>query len=336
MKQLMFLEPNRLEWQEVAEPSLSDPKGALVKPIAVAACDLDIAVVKGYAPIPGPFPLGHEFVAEVLEVGEEVTSFKAGDIAVVTFQIACGECPRCAKGLTGNCTSVKQGSMYGLGSVGGEWGGAWTDVVAVPFAEAMLLPLPAGIEPKTLATASDNICDGYRTVGPHLLQSPGATVLIVSGGASSIPLFAVDIARSLGAGSIDFIDRRPHVLELAERFGANAIEGPPPAKAGRYAITVDASGDPAGLSCALRSTEPGGICTSIGIYYQDVPIPMLEMYSKGITFTTGRPHSRADLPHVLSLIGEGKIDPDSIATFVPWESTAEALLEAPIKLVSTR
>lgn len=332
----MFLEPSRLEWQEIDEPKLSGPKEALVKPIAVAACDLDIAVIKGYAPIPGPFPLGHEFVAEVLEVGEEVTSFRPGDQAVVTFQIACGECPRCSKELTGNCTSVKQGSMYGLGMVGGEWGGAWTDVIAVPFADAMLLPLPESIEAKTLASASDNICDGYRTVGPHLLQYPQASVLIVAGGASSIPLYAVDIARALGAGSIDFIDQRPRVLELAEAFGANAIEGPPPAKAGRYAITVDASGDPAGLSCALRSTEPGGICTSIGIYYQDVPIPMLEMYSKGITFTTGRPHSRADLPHVLSLIGERKIDPDAIATFVPWESTAEALLEGPIKLISTR
>lgn len=226
--------------------------------------------------------------------------------------------------------------MYGLGVVGGEWGGAWSDLVAVPFADAMLLPLPTGIGAETLASASDNICDGYRTVAPHLLRYPEATVLIVSGAASSIPLYAVDIARALGASSIDFIDQRPHVLELAKTLGANPIEGPPPAKAGRYAITVDASGHPAGLSCALRSTEPGGICTSIGIYYQDVPMPLLEMYAKGITFITGRPHSRTDLPQVLSLIGDGQIDPDAIATFVPWESTAEALLEGPIKLISTR
>src|SRR5216684_2757598 len=69
MQQLMFLEPGRLEWQDTQEPALEGPGEALVRPIVVANCDLDRTVVAGKAPIAGPFPIGHEFVAEVVEIG---------------------------------------------------------------------------------------------------------------------------------------------------------------------------------------------------------------------------------------------------------------------------
>jgi alcohol dehydrogenase len=222
--------------------------------------------------------------------------------------------------------------------VGGAWGGAFSDLVRVPFADNMLVPVPHGVSPAAVASASDNLPDAWRTVGPHLRDAPGAAVLIVGGKANSIALYAVSIARALGASRVDYIDVDRGRLELAERAGACAVEGPPPDRAREYAITVDASADVAGLACALRSVAPGGVCTSVGIYYEgSVAIPLLDMYGKGVRFFTGRVNARADMPEVLALVQSGRIAPDVITSeVVPWVRAAEALAEPSMKPVFVR
>ena len=337
MRQLTYIEPRKLEWVDVPEPRIEGPKQAIVQPLAVATCDLDLAIIHGRAPIPGPFAFGHEFVADVVEVGEEVGSVRIGDRVVVPFQITCGECERCRRGLTANCTGVEpRRAMYGLGTISGkDWGGAMSDRVRVPFADSMLVPLPAGIDPVAVASMSDNIPDAWRTVGPPLAGSPGGSVLVVAGGAPSIGLYAAALAKSLGASSIEYIDTNPGRLELAARLGATAVEGPPPRKHGRHPITVDASADAAGLACALRSTEPGGVCTSVGIYYTpETPVPLLEMYTYGVTFVTGRVDARPAIPKILDLVLKDQFHPEEITTsVVAWASAPWALLEPVNKLV---
>jgi threonine dehydrogenase-like Zn-dependent dehydrogenase len=334
MRQLVFVEPGRAEWREAPEPALQGPGEAIVRPLAVAACDLDGSMMRGAVPFQGPFPLGHEFVAEVVEAGDDA-GVEPGDRRIVTFQVSCGECARCRAGLTGNCTAVPAGAMYGIGQVGGDFGGALADLVRVPFARAMLFPLPDGASPIALASVSDNVADGWRTVAPQLAESPGAPVLIVGGGAPSISLYACQVAAALGAERVDFVDGDPDRLTLAERLGANPLEGPPPERLGPYPITVDASADPAGLAAALRSTEPGGTCTSVGIYFgSETPVPLFEMYVKGITFRTGRVDSAAALPHVLSLVADGRLDPAAVTTsVVPFDDAPSALADPPTKLV---
>lgn len=226
--------------------------------------------------------------------------------------------------------------MFGL-PLGPDWGGFLSDLVRVPFADAMLVPLPGGIEPAAVASLSDNIPDGWRTVGPQLAAEPGAAVLIC-GGAGSIPLYAAAIALALGAERVDFAGGRPDERDLAARFGANLLDEEFPERAGSYPITVDASGRHEGLACALRSTEPDGTCTSIGIYYEETtPVPLLEMYTKGITFQTGRVHARPAMEPVLDLIREGKFDPAPVTgQTVSWDDAAEALSELAVKTVVTR
>ena len=97
--------------------------------------------------------------------------------------------------------------MYGFGAVGGDWGGFLSDLVRVPWADHMLVPLPQGLDPAAVASASDNIPDAWRTVGPPLEREPGAPVLIVGGaGAGSIGLYAAGIARALGSESVTYVD----------------------------------------------------------------------------------------------------------------------------------
>ncbi|HSD23964.1 MAG TPA: alcohol dehydrogenase catalytic domain-containing protein [Solirubrobacterales bacterium] len=336
MRQLTFVEKGSLEWRDAPDALLEGDGQAVVRPVALATCDLDAAFVQGYAPVGGPFAFGHECVAEVTDVGDSVTSVKPGDLVSVPFQISCGECEHCRAGRTGNCEAVPRLSMYGLPVGPQTYGGFASDAVNVPYADAMLVPIPEGVEPSVVASLSDNIPDAWRTVAPPLETAPGSPVLIAMG-AGSIALYAVAIALGLGAERVDVVGGRPRDRELAEKLGANVLDEEFPDRAGFYPITVDASANPAGIACALRSTDADGICTSIGIYFEPTPLPLLDMFTQGITFVTGRPHVRGLMPEVLELVRQGRFDPDPMTVNrVGWDDAAEALSDLRAKTVVTR
>src|SRR5262249_43247859 len=148
-----YLGPDELEWRDVRDAALDGDHAALVRPLAVATCDLDDLIVRGVTPFPAPFVLGHEGVAEVLDVGDAVTSFVPGDRVVVPFQLSCGTCGACAAGRTGNCESFALATTYGFG-FGPEltrFGGFLADSVLVPFADAMLVRVPDGLASEVAA-----------------------------------------------------------------------------------------------------------------------------------------------------------------------------------------
>jgi len=196
-----------------------------VRPLAVPACDLDAKIIGGEVPgFVGPFGFGHEFVGRVVDVGDDVRTVAPGDVVVSSFQICCGTCGPCREGRTGSCASVRGTPMYGIGALGGGYGGALAELVRVPYADAMLVPLPAGIAPAAVASLSDNVADAWRTVGPQLAARPDGNVLIMGGGARSIALYAVAVARGLGA-TVDYADDDADRLALATSLGARIIEG---------------------------------------------------------------------------------------------------------------
>jgi alcohol dehydrogenase len=340
MRQLTVVEKGRLEWLDVPEPKLEGAGEALVRPLAVATCDLDPQIIKGDTPFPLPVALGHECVGEVVEIGDDVESVSVGDVVAVPFQISCGECNPCRDGHTGNCASVPPLSMYGFGAAGGDRGGALSDLVRVPYAEHMLVPLPTGVEPATVASVGDNISDAWRTVAPQLEGRRGASVLIMGGGAWSIGLYAAGIAVAQEAGLVDYVDSDADRLERAKRLGAapRAADEIDPERPGRYEITVDASGEHLGLRTALRATAPDGICTSVSIFFEEqTPLPLFEMYSKIVTFHVGRCHARPAMPKALALVADKKLAPDLVTkATVPWDEAADALRDHEGKHVVVR
>ena len=166
MRQLQFIEKGKLEWREAPDPKLEGDGEAIVRPVALATCDLDVAFVRGRLRSPTPFPFGHECVGEVTEVGDSVKSVKPGDLVSVPFQVSCGSCAACREGRSGNCDSVPRLSMYGLPVGPQSYGGFASDAVNVPYADAMLVPIPEGVAPAAVASLSDNIPDAWRTVAP--------------------------------------------------------------------------------------------------------------------------------------------------------------------------
>ncbi len=330
MQQFRYLGPGELAWQEVAAPGLSSDHAALVRPLAVATCDLDALIITGSSPFQAPFALGHECVAEVIEIGDRVKSVGPGQRVSVPFQISCGECPACRRGRTANCQTVTPMATYGFGPAVEEWGGFLADTVVVPFADHMLVALPDALAPAAVASASDNISDAWRAVGPALESEPGSPVLVVGGaGAGSIGLYAVAIARALGAEAVCYADTDQGRLQIAERLGAETVPAPWPKRLGPYPITVEANAGEDALKLALRSTAPDGTCTSTAIYFGEQPrLPLLEMYTKVVTFKTGRVHARPIMPKVLELAARGALQPELITTrVVGFSEAVDALLE---------
>jgi threonine dehydrogenase-like Zn-dependent dehydrogenase len=364
---LTFVRKGRLEWRDVPAPRLQGPHEAVVRPIVASRCDGDclflfhdfsralrlgaaLHVIDPEVHELGqrPFAYGHECIAEVIDLGDAVRSVTIGQRVVVPWAISCGTCRTCGRGLTSQCErKASTLAAYGFGGRTGGWGGMVSDRLRVPFADGMLVPVPAGLSPISLAGASDNLPDAWRTVAPHLRAEPGAPVLVVGGAARSIGLYAAGIAVALGSSRVDYVDGDPATLAIAERLGANPIALRPRARwlrsgvplSTRYPITVDASNREAGLEFAIRALAPGGVCTAVGFYLRcGTPLPLWHMYLKGARLHVGISHPRADLPDVLELIASGRFDPTVVTPRVSsWDDSAEAFLDrAPAKVVVAR
>ncbi len=338
MRQLTCVAPGKIEWQDVAEPRIESDAAALVRPLAVARCDIDRMLIAGAIPLRGPFALGHECVGEIVALGDAVRGLEVGQRAVVSFQLSCGRCRSCGADHTANCDAYPVLSDYGMQPLSGvEYGGMLSDLIGVPFAEAMLRPLPPGADPVSLASVSDNAVDGYRAVAPHLRESPGSDVLVVSHGGPSIPLYAVQAALALGAAGVDFACQDEESLALAEQLGARPLRTDFGRRPRRYPIVVDAGTTAPGLDFALRCTEPEGTCQSVSFHLAPVPIALGRLYTLGIRFFIGRCHAAALIPEVLSLIGDGRLRPGEVTTrVVDWEEAPDAFPEPGIKLVVRR
>ena len=331
---LVVTAPGKLDWREARAATIESDTDVIVRPTAVARCDLDPAVIAGGLPL--PIEIGHEFVGDVIEVGDAVRSLRPGQRVASSFVVSCGVCRACARGAQQACHSVDKPAMYGFGGYGHDWGGVVTDRVRIPFAETMLLPLPDGVGDVAAASAGDNLADAYRAVVPHLDRNPEGRVVIVGGGSASIGLYAVAWAKWRGAASIDYWDTDRRRLELAERLGASVKDRATPNAGRHYDIAVHASGRADGLIATLRALDFGARLTSTYVAAPEVALPYMELFTTGVQLTIGDQNSRAHMPAVLKALAAG-FDPTAIiADVADWTDAAEAFLAPAPKLVITR
>jgi threonine dehydrogenase-like Zn-dependent dehydrogenase len=373
VRELTFVKKRRVEWRSVPQPQLAGAREVLVRPVIAARCDADnlplfnnltTAMRTGVAlhyldpvttdllgpyPYGKPFAIGHECIAEVMECGDEIHQFRKGQLVVVPWSISCGGCHNCRHGLGSHCSKAGDTllSAYGFGASMGAWGGAVSDLLRVPFADAMLVPVPAGLDPIKLASASDNMPDAWRAVAPALAQYPGAPVVIVGGGARSIGLYAAGMAVALGASRVDYLDHNPERLQIAESLGAHAMQTRAgsgwfarhaPRVRGDFPIAVEASSTAAGLRYALRSLSPGGVCTAVGFYFASrTGLPLMQMYANSTTLHVGISHPRTYLPQVIELVAAGAFDPMKVATLIAdWDDAPDAFTTRTTKVIVRR
>ena len=338
MRQLTFIAPRHLEWHDMPRPKLQADTDAIVRPLTVARCDLDHYIALGEVPFPGPFAYGHEAIGVVTDAGP-AADVVPGERVIVPFQLSCGRCDPCRKGLTDSCASFPPRAAFGLKpSCGTEFGGALSEAMRVPFADFMLVKLPQGLDPLSVASFPDNVADGWRAVASHLKERLGATVLVVGGRAQSVALYAVAAAVSLGAGDVLYLDNDARRRAIAEQLGARAealmLRERKPLN---FEIVVDGSCEQEALRFAVNSTVPHGVITSVAMYFDDlVGLPLRRMYARGITLHTSRVRARAELPGLLAHHAHGGFHPEHVTTrVVPFTEAIDGALDPTPKVVWT-
>jgi alcohol dehydrogenase len=331
MRSLVYTAPGTVAWREAPEPQLQSDREAIVMPVAASRCDYDTEIVRGASPLPPPFAIGHEAVARVMSIGDAVTSVRPGDIAVVVWHLACGECDRCRRGLTGHCRQVPPGAAYGAG---GPWGGLFDDLVRIPFADTMLTLVPDGLDPTELTAAGDGLGLGHAIMSRNAHTRPDRVAVF---GRGEHGLYQVAFAVEHGMPYIAYVDQSPERRSIATGLGAHAVAASPAQAHGPFDLIVDAAGNEDWLHGTIGMLEPEGVIECIGGYFGDMRLPGFVSYINGATFRFGLGNNGPHVQPTIDAVGRGAIRPSAIwATEIDWEELPVAYVEEPRKLVAVR
>lgn len=311
MKALTFHGGKDVRYESVPDPEIQSPEEVIVKVRLAAICGSDLHVYhERERGLDRGTVMGHEFVGEVVDRGSEVQSLKRGDIVLSPFSTNCGSCFYCRKGFTCRCA---RGQLYGWVERGVGLQGAQAEWVRVPFADATLLPLPAGVSLEDALLLGDVLSTGFFCAQAAELDA-GSTCAVV--GCGPVGLMAILGARELGAREIYAIDSVPERLAQAERFGAIPVD-PEGAAAlvrdrteGRGADAVlEVVGSPEAGRLAFDLVRPCGVVSVVGVHNEaQFSFSPAEAYGKNLTYKIGRCPARYYMGQLLPLVVAKKYD----------------------------
>ncbi len=254
-------------YEELPDPTIG-PGDALLRPRAVTVCGTDLEIYQGsmFYFTSGlahyPIILGHEWSAEVLEVGPDVRNVKPGDKVVGECTVACGECEFCRKGWYNQCPNRQETGILNLD-------GGFSDRMRYPANflhrfERMSFEEAAMVETTAVAVY------GVKLVG----TGPGDYVAIL--GPGPIGLEALQAAKAYGARKVVVIGGRPNRRELALRLGADAVvdlrsqdlvqETLRLTDGRKFDVIVEATGNPAVCKDLMKIVRPRGRISLIGLF----------------------------------------------------------------------
>ena len=328
MKRLTFIAPDKLEWEDATRPILQGPGEAIVRPMFMGRCDLDVLYLTGRMPLASGEPIGHEIIGRIVELGDKAAiKFKIGQTVIVPAQINCGTCSMCLAGQTGRCEAVPFGASYGMGR-DGNYGGAVSDFIRVPFAEAMLVPLPEDIDYSNLTGLVDMASDAWRAIGPPLTIRKGASVLVMGGGTPVIGIYAAALAECLGASRVVYVDPSDRNRDAAARYAVDIAADLDAVPNPEFDIVVDAANDTNRFLQAAKACGPAAWLTSVAPPFTCPDIPMMSMYHRGITYNCSRPNCRHGLEPVLKAWMDQGFRPERIEPKIfKYEDAIEAWLD---------
>lgn len=225
MKAVVYQGPKNVAVEDVPDPSVEAPTDAIVRITATNICGSDLHMYEGRTALDPGTVIGHENLGEVVEVGSGVTNIAVGDRVCLPFNVACGFCKNCERGLTGFCLTVNPpnaGGAYGYAQMGPYRGGQ-ADYLRVPFADFNALQLPDDSVEKEndYVMLADIFPTGWHGTRLAKMQ-PGDTVAVY--GAGPVGIMAAYSATTQGAARVFVIDHNAERLALAEKFGATGID----------------------------------------------------------------------------------------------------------------
>ena len=360
MRAMTYRGPYRVRVEEKPDPRIEHPNDAIVRVERAAICGSDLHLYHGMMPDTRVgHTFGHEFIGVVEQIGSSVETLSVGDRVMVPFNIFCGTCWFCARGLFANCHNVNPnatavGGIYGYSHTTGGYDGGQAERVRVPFADVGPQVIPDWLDDDDALMMTDALSTGY--FGAQLASiREGDTVVVL--GAGPVGLFSAASAWFMGAGRVIVVDQLEYRLEKARSFahaetinfaevddvvlemkkqtdflGADSVIDAVGAEAdGNFTQQVTASklklqgGAPTALNWAIDGVRKGGTVSAIGAYG---PIPSAVKFgdamNKGVTIHTNQAHVKRQWPRLLEHIQAGHFKPSDIITHrIPLEHIAE-------------
>ena len=235
MKANCWMGKQKVQVEDVPDPSILMASDAIVRITSTAICGSDLHLFNGLMPsMEKGDVLGHEFMGEVVEVGRHVTNLKVGDRVVVPFPIACGRCTQCRRtnfslcensnpnaGLAEKVFGHSPAGVFGYSHLLGGFAGGQAEYARVPFADVGPIKVPAALTDEQVLFLSDIFPTGY--MGAEMCDLEAGDVVAVWG-CGPVGQMAIASARLLGAERVIAIDNLPYRLAMArDKAGATDV-----------------------------------------------------------------------------------------------------------------
>jgi len=281
MKALSKLHAKKGIWMTEAEIPAAGPNDLLIKIRKTAICGTDIHIYSwdewSQNTVPVPMIVGHEYVGEVVDMGQEVRGFELGDRVSGEGHITCGHCRNCRAGRRHLCRNTV--------GVGVDRQGAFAEFLVIPAFNAFKIPENISDD---LAAIFDPFGNAVHTALSFNLT--GEDVLIT--GAGPIGIMAAAVAKHVGARHVVITDVNEYRLELARKMGATRAvnvsqesiedtvhelgmtEG--------FDVGMEMSGVPAAFNSMLDNMNHGGKIAMLGIPPSDMAIDWTKVIFKGL------------------------------------------------------
>ncbi len=354
---------------DVPDPRIIEPTDAVIEVTSTAICGSDLHLYGVLGPYLSPGDvLGHEAMGVVTEVGAEVTSIVPGDRVVVPFNISCGHCWMCRRGLFAQCETTqvreqgKGAALFGYTSLYGSVPGGQAQFLRVPQAQFGPIKVPADGPDEQYLFLSDVLPTAYQAVA-YADTPAGGTLAVL--GLGPIGQFAGRIARHLGVERVIGVDPVAERRAAAARFGLEAVD--PSQLAGLADVLIEMTGgrgpdaviDAVGMEAhgydegvaaraaaaaqratgllpdrvaqkvtdvaaidrldalhtAVKAVRRGGTVSVSGVYGGEVdPMPMMEMFDRGIQVRMGQAHVKRWVDDLMPMVAD-PADPLGVRDF---------------------
>jgi S-(hydroxymethyl)glutathione dehydrogenase/alcohol dehydrogenase len=350
VRAMVYRGPYRVRVEDKPRPRIEHPNDAIVRVRRAAICGSDLHLYHGMMPDTRVgHTFGHEFVGVVDEIGSSVRHLHVGDHVMVPFNIFCGTCFFCARGLYSNCHNVNAnatavGAIYGYSHTSGGYDGGQAEYVRVPFADVGPMVIPDWLDEEDALLMTDALSTGY--FGAQLADiREGDTVAVL--GAGPVGLYAARSAWLMGAGRVLVMDHLAERLEKARTFahaevldfdevddvvvmmkrmtdhlGFDRVIDAVGAEAdGNMTQHLTSArfkfqgGAPTALNWAIDGVRKGGTVSVMGAYGPMFSAVKLgDALNKGLTLRMNQAPVRRQWPRLLEHIGNGYLKPNDIVT----------------------
>lgn len=325
MKAAVFVEPGRIVLDEKPIPDVG-PLDALVRVTTTTICGTDIHILKGEYPVARGLIVGHEPVGVIEKLGSAVKGYREGQRVIAGAITPSGHSYAC---LAGDHAQDGAGTAHGWKPIGGwKFGntidGCQAEYVLVPDAMVNLAPIPDGLSDIEVLMCPDIMSTGFSGAESAGIKIGDLVAIFAQG---PIGLCATVGARLMGATAIFAVDMLPERLEMARRLGAdyliNSTQTDPVDEILRLTsgrgvdVAIEALGKQATFEAALRVLRPGGTLSSLGVYSEDLRIP-LKPFAAGLgdyrIITTLCPGGKERMRRMMNVIASGRADLKPLVT----------------------